>query len=286
MTTSRRISLRSGLVWGLALAYLGLLLFLPVAGLFLKTLERPLPELWALVTAPVAIETYKLTFGGAFIAALINMFFGVVLAWILVRYDFPGKRLADGLIDLPFAIPTAVAGLTLAVLYGPGGVLGQFLDPGTPLGSLLAVFGIQEVRLAYSQFGVVLAMIFVTVPFVVRTVQPVLLEIEPALEEAASSLGATNWQTFRLVIFPQLLPAILTGFTLAFARAIGEYGSVVLISGNIPYDTLTTPVYIFQRLEEFDYGGATAVSVVLLSLSLGILLSINALQAWSRRYDS
>jgi sulfate/thiosulfate transport system permease protein len=286
MTTSMRKPLRSGLTWGLSLAYLGLLLFLPMAGLFLKTLERPLPELWALVTTPVAVETYKLTFGGAFIAALINMVFGVVLAWILVRYDFPGKRLADGLIDLPFAIPTAVAGLTLAVLYGPGGVLGQFLDPGTPLGSLFALFGIQEVRLAYSQFGVVLAMTFVTVPFVVRTVQPVLLEIEPALEEASSSLGATNGQTFRLVIFPQLLPAILTGFTLAFARAIGEYGSVVLISGNVPYETLTTPVYIFQRLEEFDYAGATAVSVVLLTLSLVILLSINALQAWSRRYDS
>ncbi len=286
MTTSLRNPLRSGLTWGLALVYLGLLLFLPVAGLFLKTLELPLPELWALVTTPVAVETYKLTFGGALIAALINMVFGVVLAWILVRYDFPGKRLADGLIDLPFAIPTAVAGLTLAVLYGPGGVLGQFLDPGTPLGNLFALLGIQEVRLAYSQFGVVLAMTFVTVPFVVRTVQPVLLEIEPALEEAASSLGATNWQTFRLVIFPQLLPAILTGFTLAFARAIGEYGSVVLISGNVPYETLTTPVYIFQRLEEFDYAGATAVSVVLLTLSLVILLSINALQAWSRRYDS
>ncbi|MGA7955185.1 MAG: sulfate ABC transporter permease subunit CysT [Gloeobacterales cyanobacterium] len=286
MKISRRTSLRSGLVWGLALAYLGLLLFLPMAGLFLKTLERPLPELWALVMTPVAVETYKLTFGGAFIAAFINMFFGVVLAWILVRYDFPGKRLADGLIDLPFAIPTAVAGLTLAVLYGPGGVLGQFLDPGTPLGSLFAFFGIQEVRLAYSQFGVVLAMTFVTVPFVVRTVQPVLLEIEPALEEAASSLGATNGQTFRLVILPQLLPSILTGFTLAFARAIGEYGSVVLISGNLPFDTLTTPVYIFQRLEEFDYAGATAVSVVLLTLSLVILFSINTLQAWSRRYDS
>jgi sulfate/thiosulfate transport system permease protein len=286
MTIAKRTSFRSGLVWGLALAYLGLLLFLPMAGLFLKTLERPLPELWALVMTPVAVETYKLTFGGAFIAAFINMIFGVVLAWILVRYDFPGKRLANGLIDLPFAIPTAVAGLTLAVLYGPGGVLGQFLDPGTPLGNLFALFGIQEVRLAYSQVGVVLAMTFVTVPFVVRTVQPVLLEIEPALEEAASSLGATNWQTFRLVILPQLLPAILTGFTLAFARAIGEYGSVVLISGNLPFDTLTTPVYIFQRLEEFDYAGATAVSVVLLTLSLVILLSINALQAWSRRYDS
>jgi sulfate transport system permease protein len=270
---------------GLALTYISFIILLPVGAIFLEASKRPWKELWSLIAAPVAIETYKLSFGAALLAALINSVFGVILAWIFVRYEFTGKRLADGLVDLPFAMPAVVAGITIASLYGSGGVIGKYLEPGTLLGSLFQFVGINQVNLTTSIIGVVLAKVFVTLPFVVRTVQPVLIEIDPEIEEAAQTLGATPWQSFWLVIFPQLLPAIITGFTLAFARGVGEYGVVVMISGNIPYETMVSSVYIYRRLEAFDYSGATAVAIVLLVFSLTILVSTNILQAWSRRYD-
>lgn len=271
---------------GLALTYISFIILLPLGAIFLEASKRPWRDLWSVVTAPVAIEAYKLSFGASLVAALINSVFGLILAWILVRYDFPGKRLADGLVDLPFAMPAVVAGITLASLYGSGGVVGKYLDPGTFLGSFFQLLGIEQVNLTSSVAGVVLAKVFVTLPFVVRTVQPVLMEIDPEVEEAARTLGATSWQSFRRVIFPQLFPAILTGFTLAFARAVGEYGVVVMISGNIPYETMVASVYIYRRLEAYDYSGATAIAIVLLVFSLTILVCTNILQAWSRRYDS
>ena len=271
---------------GLALTYISFILLLPLGAIFLEASKRPWGELWNLVTAPVAIESYKLSFFAALVAALINSVFGLILAWILVRYDFPGKRLADGLVDLPFAMPAVVAGITLASLYGSGGVVGQYFDPGTFLGNIFQLLGIKQVNLTTSVAGVILAKVFVTLPFVVRTVQPVLMEIEPEVEEVAYTLGANPWQSFWRVIFPQLLPAIITGFTLAFARAVGEYGVVVLLSGNIPFETMVASVYIYRRLEAYDYSGATAVAIVLLIFSLTILVCTNLLQVWSRRYDT
>lgn len=273
------------LLQGLMFTYLGFLILLPIAGLLLEAASRPWAELWTVITSELAFSTYRLTFGCALLAASINSIFGLILAWILVRYTFPGKRLADGLIDLPFAMPSVVAGMTLVVLYGPGGAIGQFFDPGTPLGHLFAWFGIERVNLASSVAGIVMAQIFVTLPFVVRTVQPVLMEMEPGVEEAARTLGATAQQTFWRVILPPLFPALLTGFTLAFARAVGEYGVVVLLSGNIPYETLVASVYVYRLLEEFNYAGATAVALVLLLSSLIFLVCTNLLQAWSRRYE-
>jgi len=274
------------LLQGLALTYISFIVLLPLSVIFLEASKRSWQELWQVVTAPAAVEAYKLSFGAAILAALINSVFGVILAWILVRYEFPGKRLADGLVDLPFAMPAVVAGIALLSLYGSGGVLGQYLDPGTFLGNGLRGLGIEQVNLTSSVFGVVFAKVFVTLPFVVRTVQPVLMEIEPEVEEAAHILGANDWQAFWRVIFPQLLPAILTGFTLAFARGVGEYGVVLMISGNIPYETMISSVYIYRRLEQYDYSGATAVAIVLLVFSLVILISTNLLQWWSRRYEN
>jgi sulfate transport system permease protein len=288
MIRTNPISQRAGRVLfsGLVLTYLSFILLLPLGVIFLQASKRPWQELWQVITAPVAIEAYKLSFSAAILAALINSVFGVILAWILVRYDFPGKRFADGLVDLPFAMPAVVAGIALVSLYGPDGLLGRYLNSGAALGNGLQQLGFQPINLTSSVIGVVFAKVFVTLPFVVRTVQPVLMELEPEVEEAAYVLGANDRQVFWRVIFPQLLPAILTGFTLAFARGVGEYGVVVLISGNIPYETMISSVYIYRRLEEYDYSGATAVAIVLLIVSLVVLVCINLLQWWTRRYES
>ncbi|OKH32709.1 sulfate ABC transporter permease subunit CysT [Calothrix sp. HK-06] len=273
------------LLQGLALTYISFILLLPLGAVFLEASKSSWSELWQVVTAPAAVAAYKLCFSAALLAAFINSVFGVILAWILVRYEFPLKRLADGLIDLPFAMPAVVAGIALLSLYGSSGVIGQYLEPTTFLGKTLRLLGIEQVNLTSSVVGVVFAKVFVTLPFVVRTVQPVLMEIEPEIEEAAHILGANSWQTFWRVIFPQILPAIFTGFTLAFARAIGEYGVVMIISGNIPYETMITSVYIYRRLEQYDYSGATAVAIVLLVISIVILICTNLLQLWSRKYE-
>jgi sulfate transport system permease protein len=248
------------------------MLFLPVSALFLKaSTEKPI-DFWRIATSPIALATYDVTFVTSLIAALINGFFGVLIAWVLVRYDFPFKRIIDAAIDLPFALPTSVAGLTLATVYSDNGWLG----------SLLAPFGI---KVAFTRLGVGVAMIFISLPFVVRTLQPVLQEMEKEIEEAAWCLGASQWETFWRVVLPPLLPAILTGVALGFSRAVGEYGSVVIVSANIPFKDLIASVLIIQRLEQYDYSGATVIGTVLLLLSLLILLAINVLQAWGRRYE-
>jgi sulfate transport system permease protein len=249
-----------------------IMLFLPVSALFLKaSTEKPI-DFWRIATSPIALATYDVTFVTSLIAALINGFFGVLIAWVLVRYDFPFKRIIDAAIDLPFALPTSVAGLTLATVYSDNGWLG----------SLLAPFGI---KVAFTRLGVGVAMIFISLPFVVRTLQPVLQEMEKEIEEAAWCLGASQWETFWRVVLPPLLPAILTGVALGFSRAVGEYGSVVIVSANIPFKDLIASVLIIQRLEQYDYSGATVIGTVLLLLSLLILLAINVLQAWGRRYE-
>lgn len=248
------------------------MLFLPMAALFLKASSLKPAEIWAIATDPVALSAYEVTFFTALVAAAINGVAGLATAWVLVRYDFPGRRLLDAMIDLPFALPTAVAGLTLSTVYSNVGWIG----------SLLAPFGI---KVSFTRLGVLVAMIFISLPFVVRTVQPVLQEVEPEMEEAAWSLGASDWQTFWRVVLPPLLPALLTGVALGFSRAVGEFGSVVIISGNLPYQDLIAPVLVFQRLEQFDYAGATVIGAVLLLISLVALLVINLLQAWGRRYD-
>ncbi|MCS7031154.1 MAG: sulfate ABC transporter permease subunit CysT [Gloeomargarita sp. SKYG116] len=252
---------------GFVYGYLGFLLLLPLGALIGSSWQYTWPELWQLVTAPVALAAYQLTLVTALIAALVNTVLGLVLAWVLVRYEFPGRRWLDSLVDLPFAMPSVVAAITLATLYGQGGVIGQLWDEGTLLGHLLPLNFTASVQ------AVVLAQLFVTLPFVVRTVQPVLWELEPEVEEAAYTLGASPWLCFRRVILPQLTPALVTGFTLALARGIGEFGVVVLISGNIPYQTLAATVYIYQQLEAFNYPAATAIALVLLVVSL-VLFSL------------
>jgi sulfate transport system permease protein len=259
--------------WLVTLAYLMVMLFLPVAALLLKASTLSPEKIWTIATAPIAISTYDVTFLTALAAAAVNGIAGLATAWILVRYNFPGKRILDGAIDLPFALPTAVAGLTIATVYSPNGWIG----------SLLAPLGI---KVAFTRLGVFVAMLFISLPFVVRTVQPVLLEMEREIEEAAWTLGATQWQTFCRVVLPPLMPAILTGVALGFARAVGEYGSVVIVAGNLPFQDLITPVLIFQRLEQYDYAGATVIGTVMLLVSLVMLLGINLLQAWGRRYDA
>lgn len=258
--------------WRITWLYLSLMLFLPVAAMLLKASTLNLPEIWRIATDPVALSTYNVTFITALFAAAINGVAGVAVAWVLVRYDFPLKRIFDAAIDLPFALPTAVAGLTIATVYSDNGWIG----------SLFAPFGI---KLAFSRLGVAIAMVFISLPFVVRTVQPVLQAMETEVEEAAWSLGASQWQTFWRVVLPPLLPAILTGVALGFSRAVGEYGSIVLVAGNIPFQDLIAPVLIFQRLEQYDYAGATVIGAVLLLVSLLALVAINVLQAWGRRYD-
>ncbi|WP_255527168.1 sulfate ABC transporter permease subunit CysT [Oculatella sp. LEGE 06141] len=248
------------------------MLFLPTAAMILKASTLAPADIWRIATDPVALSTYNVTFVTALIASGINGVAGLVVAWVLVRYTFPFKRIIDAAVDLPFALPTAVAGLTIASVYSSNGWIG----------SLLAPLGI---TVSFSRLGVGVAMIFISLPFVVRTVQPVLQDLEPELEEAAWCLGASRWQTFWRVVLPPLLPAVLTGIALGFARAVGEYGSVVIVASNIPFKDLIAPVLVFQRLEQYDYAGATVIGTVLLVASLVVLLIINILQAWGRRYD-
>jgi sulfate transport system permease protein len=265
---SRRVLPAFGLSLGLTVSWLSLVVLIPLAAVFIRASQISHTELIALLTSERVQAALALSFGSALIAALLNVVFGVLLAWSLVRYQFAGKRWVDALVDLPFALPTAVAGIALASLYAPSGWVGQFLAPlGFPV--------------AYTRAGIVLALVFVGVPFVVRTVQPVLAELETELEEAAASLGATRWQTLRWVVAPVLLPAVLTGFALAFARGVGEYGSVIFISGNQPFKTEIAPLLIVSRLEEYDYAGATTIAVIMLLASFAVLLAINLLQRWA-----
>lgn len=259
-----------GLSLGYTLVYLSLIVLIPLAAVFVKSSSLGFEQFWNVVTAPTVVASYKLSFGASLLAAAINAVFGLMLAWALVRYSFPGKRLVDALVDLPFALPTAVAGIALTALYAPNGWVGQHLEP---LG----------IKVAFTPLGVLVALIFIGLPFVVRTVQPVLEDAEKELEEAATCLGATRWQTFRLVILPSIGPALLTGFAMAFARAIGEYGSVIFIAGNVPMVSEITPLIIIGKLEQYDYAGATAVASVMLLFAFVLLLVINALQSWQRR---
>jgi sulfate transport system permease protein len=261
-----------GLTMGFTLFYLSALVLLPFAGLLLRSVEISWSEFWRLATTDRALAAYRLTFGASAIAALANAIFGALLAWVLVRYDFPGRRLIDAIIDFPFALPTAVAGLTLASLFTANGWLGRFLVP----------IGIKG---AFTYLGVVIALTFVGLPFVVRSLQPVLQNLEREVEEVAATLGAGRFRTFISVIAPALLPAILTGFALAFARAIGEYGSIVFISGNMPFQTEIAPYLIVMRLEEYDYAGAIAMAVVLLAFSFLLLGAINLLEQWTARFQ-
>lgn len=259
--------------WRVMLGYLAVMLFLPALALFLKAGQEPPANFWRIATSPIALSTYDVTFTTSLIAALINGVFGTLIAWILVRYDFPLKRIIDASVDLPFALPTSVAGLTLATVYSNNGWIGSLLTP-------------FHLKIAFTRLGVWVAMVFISLPFVVRTVQPVLQEMEKDIEEAAWCLGANQWQTFWKVILPPLFPSILTGIALGFSRAVGEYGSTVIVASNTPFKDLIAPVLIFQRLEQYDYTGATVIGVVLLMISLLILLIINLIQAWGRRYDS
>jgi sulfate/thiosulfate transport system permease protein len=272
-SVNRRVLPGFSLTLGYTIFYLSILVLLPIAACFFKAATLSFDQIWGAIWTERARAAYALTFGAAFIAAIVNLFLGALIAWVLVRYPFPGKRFVDSLVDLPLALPTAVGGLVYASLYVEQGWLGRFLMP----------LGIQA---AYSRLGIVLVLIFVGLPFVVRTVQPVLEAFDPESEEASASLGATRWQTFRLVILPSLYPALLTGFALAFARSIGEYGSVVFISGNMPYKTEIAPILIVARLEEFAYGEATAIAVALLVVSFSMLLFINLLESWSRRHEA
>ena len=258
------------LALGFTLLYLSLIVLIPLSAAFIRTTELTWQEFWFAVTTPRVLASYRLTFGAAFAAALVNAVFGLLVAWVLVRYRFPGKKLIDALVDLPFALPTAVAGIALTALYAGNGWIGQYLEP---LG----------IKVAFTPIGVFVALTFIGLPFVVRTVQPVLEDIESELEEAAATLGANRWQTFTRIIFPALFPALMTGFALAFARAIGEYGSVIFIAGNMPMVSEITPLLIITKLEQYDYAGATALSVVMLVISFILLLIINLLQWWSRR---
>lgn len=259
-----------GLSMGITVVYLSLIVLLPLATIFLETSTIGWSRFWAIALSPRSLAAYQLSFGASFVAALINAVFGVVLAWVLSRYRFPGRGLVDALVDLPFALPTAVAGIALTGIYASKGWVGRWLAP----------IGVEA---AFSRLGVVVALVFVGLPFVVRTVQPVLEDIDLDQEEAAATLGATRFQTFRRITLPALWPAVITGFTLAFARALGEYGSVVFISGNMPMKTEITPLLIMTKLEQYDYAGATAIAVVMLTISFALLLVVNRLQAWSGR---
>lgn len=255
---------------GYTIVYLSLIVLIPLSAVVIKSLSLTPEVFWQTVTSPRVLASYRLSFGMAFIAGLINALFGLILAWVLVRYQFYGKRIVDALIDLPFALPTAVTGIALTALYSKNGWVGQYLEP---LG----------IKVAFTPLGILIALIFIGLPFVVRTVQPILEDLETELEEAASSLGANRLQIFTKIVFPILLPAVLTGFALAFARAVGEYGSVVFIAGNIPMVSEITPLIIITKLEQYDYAGATAIALTMLIISLILLLIINGLQAWTAK---
>lgn len=259
-----------GLSLGYTMVYLSFIVLIPLSAVFLKTATLTWDQFWNAVSAPRVVASYKLSFGTALAAAAINAVFGLMLAWSLVRYAFPGKRLVDALVDLPFALPTAVAGIALTALYAGNGWIGRLLEP---LG----------IKVAFTPLGVLVALTFIGLPFMVRTVQPILQDLDIELEEAAASLSAGRWQIFRRVVLPVLMPALLTGFALAFARAIGEYGSVIFIAGNVPMVSEITPLMIITKLEQYDYAGATAIALVMLGLSFTLLLAINGLQAWTAR---
>ena len=258
------------LALGYTLVYLALIVLVPLSAVFLKSASLNWEQFWAVISAPRVLASYRVSFGLSLLAAAINAVFGLIFAWVLVRYHFPGKRLVDALVDLPFALPTAVAGIALTAIYAGNGWLGQWLEP---LG----------LKVAFTPLGILVALIFIGLPFVVRTVQPVLEDLDTELEEAAASLGADRWQTFRHVLLPVLLPALLTGFALAFARAVGEYGSVIFIAGNVPLVSEITPLLIITKLEQYDYIGATAIAVVMLIVSFILLFLINGLQFWANR---
>jgi len=270
MSQRSRVLPGFGLSLGFTLAYLSLIVLIPLSAVFIKSLGVGWDGLWEILSSERILKSLQLSFTTALIAALINVIFGFLLAWCLVRYSFPGKRIVDALVDLPFALPTAVAGIALTSIYASTGWIGQLLEP---LG----------IKIAYTSLGITLALIFIGIPFVVRTVQPVLSDLETELEEAASALGANRFQIVTKIILPILFPALLTGFALAFARGVGEYGSVIFIAGNIPYETEIAPLMIITRLEEYDYAGATTIAVVMLIISFFILFLINLVQAWASR---
>jgi len=270
--SSRRSALPGfNLSLGYTVFYLSLIVLVPLSAVFLRTAGMTWEHFVQAVASPRVIASYRISFGASFLAALVNLVFGLLLAWVLVRYPFPGRKVIDALVDLPFALPTAVAGIALTAIYSKNGWIGQFLEP---LG----------IHVAFTELGVLLALTFIGLPFVVRTLQPVIEELQPEIEEASASLGANRWHTITRVILPELYPALLTGFALSFARALGEYGSVVFISGNMPMRTEIVPLLIITKLEQYDYRGATAIAVVMLVASFLLLLVINLLQKWSRRY--
>ena len=256
---------------GYSVLYLCLVVLIPLAAVFVSAFRLTPGQFWDTVTAPRVMASYKISFGASFVAAAVNAVFGLLVAWVLVRYRFPGKKLVDALIDLPFALPTAVAGIALTTIYAPTGWIGRYLEP---LG----------IKAAFAPLGIVIALTFIGLPFVVRTVQPVLEDMNKEMEEAAASLGAGRFQVFRRITLPEILPSLLTGFALAFARALGEYGSVVFISGNMPMKTEITPLLIITKLEQYDYAGATAIAVVMLVISFALLLIINLLQKWAAKH--
>jgi sulfate transport system permease protein len=272
MSATRRANVLPGfgLTLGFTLAYLSLIVLIPLAAAFIKTASLGWESFWTIVTSDRVVASYRLSFGTALGAAAVNAVFGLLIAWVLVRYQFPGRKIVDALVDLPFALPTAVAGIALTAVYAQNGWIGKLL---APLG----------IKVAFTPLGVFVALVFVGLPFVVRTVQPVLEDLEPEVEEAAASLGASRFQTFVLIVIPHILPALLTGFALAFARAVGEYGSVVFIAGNVPFVSEITPLIIITKLEQYDYAGATAVAVAMLLASFTLLLFINLLQSWAQR---
>jgi sulfate transport system permease protein len=266
----RRVLPGFGLSMGVTISYLSLIVLIPLTAVFIKSSSLGWTEFWHVATTPRVMASYRLSFGASLLAAAINVVFGLLLAWSLVRYNFPGRRIVDALIDLPFALPTAVAGIALTALYAPNGWLGKLLEP---LG----------IKVAFTPLGVLVALIFIGLPFIVRTVQPILEDLDIEFEEASASLGASRLQTIRKVVLPALAPALITGFALAFARAVGEYGSVIFIAGNLPMVSEITPLIIITKLEQYDYAGATTVAAVMLIVSFLLLLVINALQAWSAR---
>jgi sulfate transport system permease protein len=268
---ARRVLPGFRLTLGYTLVYLSLIVLIPTAAVFLRTMDLSFAEFLDVISSPRLLASYRLSFGAALLAAAINALFGLLLAWALVRYSFPGKKIVDALVDLPFALPTAVAGIALATLYARNGWLGRIVE------------GLLGFKIAFTPWGVLVALVFIGLPFVVRTLQPILEDLETELEEAAASLGANRWQTFRHVVLPVLTPPLMTGFALAFARAVGEYGSVIFIAGNIPLVSEITPLLIITRLEQYDYTGATSLAVVMLVFSFAMLLLINCLQSWSAK---